>query len=175
MNNLNDMKTDFLTEIAESISTMDTDSLFISYEFLSSMMTEALVVLDFTRKNFRYVPNHDLFLCGYKRETPKQLGYDFFKKVIYPKDLPSWIEINDAIEDGLNNDELPAHNSINYCSFRLRIKNALSSNKNTEYLMIYVKLKPIWTDEQQIVFNPLIFFIMFSIINLLNYLSYEYN
>ena len=148
MINLSDMKDVFFTEITESISTMDADSLFVSYDFFSSMMTEALVVFDFKRQNFRYVPNHDLFLCGYSRETPKQLGYAFLKEVIYPKDLPSWIEIHNAIEDGLNSNELPAYNNINYCSFRLRVKNSLSSKRKSDYLMIYAKLKPIWTDGQ---------------------------
>ena len=146
--NLNDMNNDFFAEIPKSITTMDADTLFVSYELLSGMMAEALVVIDFKKRNFRYVPNHDLFLCGYARETPKQLGYDFFKEVIYPKDLPSWIEIHDAIEDGLNNNELPAYNNINYCSFRLRVKSSLSSKKNPGYLTIYVKLKPIWSNGQ---------------------------
>ena len=147
MANLNGMKDDFFTETPESVSIMDDEASSISYELLSGMMTEALVVLDFKKKAFQYVPNHDLCLCGHTQETPKLLGFDFSKESIHPKDLPFWIDIHNTIVDGLNNNELLA-DKVNYFSFRIRVKSALSSKKNPDYLMIYVKLKPKWVNGQ---------------------------
>lgn len=147
MNTLKFKENDFFIGIVESSPTMDAGEWSIAYDFLSSMMTEAFVVLDFERKNFQYIPNNDLILCGYTQGTRVALGYDFFKKVIHPKDIPFWIDIHNTILDNLNNNELTA-DQINYFSFLFRIKSSLSSNKESDYLMIYVKLKPRWLNEQ---------------------------
>jgi hypothetical protein len=37
-------------------------------EYFSDMMTEAFYIIDFHRRRFRYVADHDFFLCGYKSE-----------------------------------------------------------------------------------------------------------
>ena len=138
---------DFFKEMQENNPTTDTDAWSIAYDFLSNMMTEALVVLDFKRRTFQYIPNHDLILCGYTQETPKMIGYNFFKEVIHPEDMPLWINIHNTLLDSLNNNKLPAE-QVNYFSFLLRVKSFLSSNKKSDYLMTYVKLKPRWVDKQ---------------------------
>lgn len=119
----------------------------IVYDTLSSMITEALVILDFEQKNFRYIPNHDLILCGYTQETPKNLGYDFFKNIIHPNDISFGIKIYNIVLQSLNNNEWLA-DQINYFSFLLRVKSSLSSDNKSNYLMTYVKLKPQWLNEQ---------------------------
>lgn len=119
----------------------------LTYDFLSSMMAEAIVVLDFDQNNFQYIPNNDLILCGYTQETLKKLGYDFFKKVIHPKDISFWADICDAILESLSNNELSV-DQVNYFSFLLRIKSPLSSTRKSDYIMTYVKLKPQWLEEQ---------------------------
>jgi hypothetical protein len=133
--------------IQESSSSIDTDKWFIAYDFLSSMMTEALVVFDFDRKKIQYISNNDLVLCGYTQEMQKTLGYDFFNKSIHPKDILFWKDIHNTILNSLNNGELSA-DQVNYFSFLLRVKSSLSSNRKSDYLMTYVKLKPRWLNEQ---------------------------
>ena len=48
-------KNAFFKGIPENIPTIDTGELSVSRVFLSNIMTEALVVLDFHRKNFSYI------------------------------------------------------------------------------------------------------------------------
>ncbi|WP_278704681.1 response regulator transcription factor [Parabacteroides goldsteinii] len=119
----------------------------LTYDFLSSMMTEAIVVLDFAQNSFQYIPNNDLILCGYTQEALKDLGSDFFKKIIHPKDISFWGDIYDAILKYLSSEELPI-DQVNYFSFLLRIKSSLSSKRKSDYIMTYVKLKPQWLEEQ---------------------------
>lgn len=138
---------DFFKAVHETSPVINEDEWSIVYDLLSSMMTEALIVLDFEQNNFRYIPNHDLILCGYMQEIPKELGYVFFKNVIHPNDMPFWLDTLNAILESLNNDEWLAK-QINYFSFLLRVKSSLSSNNNPDYLMTYIKLKPQWLNEQ---------------------------
>jgi DNA-binding CsgD family transcriptional regulator len=146
MKRSNDINDDSFAEILDCSPTMNAGEWSIVYDFLSSMMTETLIVLDFDLKNFRYIPNNDVILCGYTQETPKALGYDFFKEAIHPKDLSFGKNVYNTILDSLNNDELPAQ--VNYFSFLLRIKSSLLSNRKSDYLMTYVKLKPQYLNEQ---------------------------
>jgi len=147
------MKTNAITEdffkgtIPESISAMGAGEMPMAFEDVSSMMTEALVILDFHQKNFLFMSNHNLSLGGFTLENSKEHGYDFFKKTIHPDDLPFWIDVHHAIIDSLNNDVLPA-DKVNYFSFLLRVRSAFSFKKKTDYLMIYVKMKPKWINEQ---------------------------
>jgi len=141
------MNKDFFEGIHESDPIADTVELSIFYEILSDLMTEPLVVLDFRRKDFHYMPNNDLSLCGYTQEETIEMGYHFFKEAIHPEDLSFWIAVHDAILNSLNNDDLHAC-EVNYFSFQLQIKNALATSKNTKYLLINIKLKPQWHKEQ---------------------------
>ena len=137
----------FSKKIPERGDKPDEGELYIPYESLSNMMTEAFVVLDFQRKTFPYISNHALSLCGYSQEAIKSLGFNFFKEVIHLKDLPFWIEIYHTVSDSLNNDKLET-DKVNYFSFILRIKNPFLSKRKSNYLKIYVKLKPEWSDNQ---------------------------
>lgn len=147
MKQTNAITDDFFRGICKRIPAMDVGAMSISYKDMSNMMTEALVVLDFHQKNFLYMSNHDLSLCGYTQEKPQELGYDFFKDAIHPKDLPFWINVHNTILESLNNYELPTDN-VNYFSFLLRVKSSFTSHKRSHYIMIYVKLKPKWFNEQ---------------------------
>lgn len=131
----------------ENNSTMGADGWSIAYDFLSSMMADTLVVLDFGQKIFQYIPDNGLILCSCTQETPIALGYDYFEKVIHPKDMPFGENIHTIILDSLNNGELLA-DQVNYFSFLLRVKSSLSSNAKSNYLMAYVKLKPQWVNSQ---------------------------
>jgi hypothetical protein len=102
MKRSNAVNDDIFKETRENSPTMDASKWSIVYHFLSNMMTEALVVLDFDQKNFRYIPNNDLILCGYTQETPKELGFDFFKEAIHPKDLSFWKNVHKTILDSLS-------------------------------------------------------------------------
>lgn len=136
-----------MAQSLENSPIIDVGDWSIMYDFLSSTMTEAILVLDFERKNFQYISNNDLILSGYTQETAMALGYDFFKKVLHPKDIPFGKDIHTIILNSLNNGELPME-QIDYFSFLLRIKTSLSPSEKSDYLMTYVKLKPHWMNSQ---------------------------
>jgi len=138
---------DFLKGKSENIPSMEAGELSVLCKFLSRMMTEAFVVLDFRRKNFFYASNHALSLCGHSQEETKALGFDFFKEALHPEYLSFATAVYQIIFESLNNDELEA-DEVNYFSFLLRVKNAFSSKQKPDYLKIYVKLFPIFTAEQ---------------------------
>lgn len=130
----------FSKGIADNSPTAETDEWSVAYDFLSGMMAETLVVLDFCGKNFQYMPRY-----GYKQDTSIALGYDFLKKMIHPEDMYFGENIHTIILDSLNSDELQV-NQVNYFSFLLQIKSTLLFNGKCDYLMTYIKLKPRWVN-----------------------------
>jgi len=113
---------------------------------LSSLINEALLVVDFQQENFLFVANHDLFLCGYSPEKVKGLGFKFFEEALHPNDYPLWNDIRETIKNRINEDEMSA-DEINYFSFTLRFRCPLIEKKKNQpkkYIMVYWKLKPQW-------------------------------
>lgn len=80
-------------------------------------------------------------------EQTDALNVAFFKEVIHPEDLHFWIEVYHAFIEILNNDELKA-DEVDYFSFSIRVKSAFSLNGNPDYLKIYVKMFPQWTNKE---------------------------
>lgn len=114
------------------------------YDFLSNMISDSLIVLDFGQKSFNHISKNGLISCISTDET---LDYDCFKKIIHPNDRCFLEDVYNTIQDSFNNNELSI-NKIDYFSFLLRIDNNLSSNEKSSYFMTYVKLKPQWENEQ---------------------------
>ena len=131
------------------ISTFETDEkeLPLEYGDLSEMMAEALLVLDFQKRNFKYVSNHELCLCGHTQESVMAQGYEFFEDAVFPDDLNLWIDMHNKILKCLYCDELPA-DKINYFACTFRVKNSFSGVDKTQYIMVYLKLKPKWLNGQ---------------------------
>jgi DNA-binding CsgD family transcriptional regulator len=113
----------------------------------ASMSNDAIYVIDFREKQFRYVSEHDLFLCGHSQYEVLNLGYDFFPKIVHPEDLPLWEKMHTDILKYLLGPEDQLEN-INYFSFTLRIKNLLQIAERQKYLMVHHKLKPVFQDDQ---------------------------
>ena len=146
MERINTKIDDYFEGIPKSAPIMGEDDLQISFPDFSSMMTEALFVLDFQKRSFLYVSPHNLFLCGYSIEKVKDEGYYFFRSILHPDDLPQWIEIHVAILKSLYNNKLSTER-INYFGCTLRLRNLLSYKDNEpDYLMVYLKIKPKFQD-----------------------------
>jgi DNA-binding CsgD family transcriptional regulator len=114
------------------------DTLSISLEDIALMSQEAVYVIDFRRRNFNYIANNNLFLCGHSGGEALRLGYDFYPKVIHSDDLPLLIDMHSAMIQRLycmNGSE-----GVNYFSFTVRIKN------ESGYLMVYHKIKPVFAE-----------------------------
>ena len=101
---------------------------------------EAIYVLDFLKRGFHFVANRDFFLCGHNMEEAVLLGYDFYPRVVYGKDLELFQDMHIAILQRLHNMDRP--DKVNYFSFAVRKKNA------ARYLMVYHKLKPIFAEDK---------------------------
>jgi hypothetical protein len=104
----------------------------------SSMCIAAVYVIDFYKRGFHYVANHDLFLCGHSKEVAISLGYDFYPKLIHRDDLPLLVEMHTAIVKRLA--KMNDADGINFFAFTIRIKNGY------DYLMAHHKIKPIFVD-----------------------------
>ena len=53
-------------------------------------------ILDYYKKNFLYVANNPLFLCGYSREEVKGMGFDFFLQCTPKEEHNMLHEINEV-------------------------------------------------------------------------------
>jgi DNA-binding CsgD family transcriptional regulator len=85
---------DFFKGIPESSPTTDAGEGPIAYDFLSSMMTEAFVVLDFEQKNFRY---NFSFLLRVKSAFPSNRKSDYLMTCVKLK--PQWL--NEQLRYGI--------------------------------------------------------------------------
>jgi DNA-binding CsgD family transcriptional regulator len=109
------------------------------YDF-SNMCVEAVYVIDFLKRGFHFVGRHDLFLCGHTVDEAMADGYDFYPKIVCPKDLPLLMNMHAAILRRIQSINHPE--AINYFSFFIRIKNG------SKFLMTYHKLKPVFVEGQ---------------------------
>lgn len=114
------------------------DNLPFDLDIFSAMCIEAVYVIDFRKRKFRYVADHDFFLCGHSAEKAMALGYEFYPEVIHPEDLPLMEEMHAAILRRLCNMNDPG--GVNFFSFTVRIKNAPG------YLMAHHKIKPVFVN-----------------------------
>lgn len=55
-----------------------------------------IYVIDYYRRNFFYVSDNPLFLCGMKAGKVKEMGYEFYIRQVPEYDLPLLLEINKA-------------------------------------------------------------------------------
>jgi len=137
------MSIDFKSEgLSEDVPAIEDEKFLEAFTDISDMMSEALIVLDFKKRNYLHVSPHNLFLCGHTPEKVKEEGYEFFKIALHPDDLPLWRDIHAAILKSLYNNILPAER-INFFGCTLRIRSFLSEeDRKPDYLMAYLKIKP---------------------------------
>lgn len=147
MERSNSIQNDLFKEKLDISLAIDIAEWSIICDILSSMMTEVLIILDFERKVIQCMPNNNQILNGHTSESSKEIGYDIIEKLIHPKDISFVKEIFHIMKESLCNDELPA-DQVNYFSFLLSMKNSLSPNKKLDYLMNYVKLKPLLVNNE---------------------------
>jgi len=136
------MTDEFFKGIPKRVLEVDVAAVPNEYADLADIISEGLIVLDFQRKNFLYVSDHDLFLCGHSQKRAKELGYEFFGEVLHPTDLLVWQRIHVAILKNLYGN-VQSRERINHFACTLRFKCSFSKAP----LMIYLKLKPQWRNE----------------------------
>jgi len=62
---------------------------------VSRLTYMSMYVIDYQRKEFEYVSDNPLFLCGYTPEEVRRLGYVFYFKHVSPHDLEMLIKVNE--------------------------------------------------------------------------------
>jgi DNA-binding CsgD family transcriptional regulator len=131
-----------------SLSTMAGDeNCVIEIDTFANLCIEAIYVIDFKKRCFSYVSDHDLFLCGHPKDEVLRLGYDFYSEIVHKDDMPRLVEMHQkilkylCIPDSINND-------ISYFSCTFRIKNYMHQGKRPKYLMVYQKLIPKFVDNE---------------------------
>jgi len=98
---------DYFKGIPKRIPAINEEKISLAFADFSDIMLEAFVVLDFQKRTILHAPQHYLYLCGYTPEMVETKGYDFFKDVLHPEDLPLWKEIHVAVLKTLYSKELP--------------------------------------------------------------------
>ncbi len=57
---------------------------------------QSIYIIDYHQKNFLYVSNNPLFLCGKTAEEVKSMGYGFYLSVVPEEEVNMLLEINEA-------------------------------------------------------------------------------
>lgn len=108
------------------------DEVFVNHELFTDMMTEATCIIDYQKRNFYDVGNHDFFLCGYLPEKVKSMGYQFFNEIVHPDDIPLWAEMHyDMLRSLIDYEFTP--DEVHYFSCTFHIKNSLQFRASPLY------------------------------------------
>jgi len=120
------------------------DAAFIRHlDLMASITTESIYVLDVVQEQFCYISPHAPFLCGHPAEEAMSSGYDFFRKIIYPEDLPLWQNMYDAI---LRYDGDQSKVDFFCCTFRLQQRYSFLEDPLPQ--MVFQRMKPIREDDE---------------------------
>lgn len=103
---------------------------------LARVANLSLYLIDYHKREFLYVSSNQLFLCGYDREEVKNLGYDYYPKVVHQEDLPLLLEVNEKGFEYFYKQDPEVRNSL-FISYDFRM-----CHKNGHVFMVNHKLTP---------------------------------
>jgi DNA-binding CsgD family transcriptional regulator len=118
-----------------------------TFDYCTRTSAEAMCVVDFFERQFRYVSVHDLFLCGYSREQVMKLGYDFYPEIVHPDDLQLLIKMHRVILNSPYILEKEMQENIYFFYFTVKIKNYPCLYQQN-YLMTCCKIRPVFIDNK---------------------------
>lgn len=122
------------------------DNFTYSIDLLSSITTERFYVIDVPASRICYVRPNEFFLCDHSVEDVLKLGYDFYKKIVYPDDLPLWEKMRKAVFLYLS--DFKKQVDVDYFSCTFRLYNKYSFISRPLLQMIYQRMRPIWVDNK---------------------------
>ena len=67
-----------------------------TFEALSRVVYQSLYIIDYNKKNFLYVSNNPLFLCGLTTQEVKKMGYAFYLNHVPEQEQTMLTELNIA-------------------------------------------------------------------------------
>ncbi|MDR3143163.1 MAG: helix-turn-helix transcriptional regulator [Tannerellaceae bacterium] len=98
---------------------------------------KSIYVIDYYKKNFLYVSDNPLFLCGMSAEEVQEMGYEFYINQVPESNLPLLLEINRA--GFIFAENVPGENRLEYTlSYDFQIKQPKRKN-----LLINHKITPL--------------------------------
>lgn len=83
----------------EGISENDykkTELIISSLKAYARLTYNSIYVIDYYRKNFLYVSDNPIFLCGYRPDKVKEMGFQFYLNNVPTEELSMLLEINKA-------------------------------------------------------------------------------
>ena len=106
-------------------------------ECMSRLTYQSIYVIDYWKKNFLYVSDNPLFLCGRTRDEVLAKGYDFYFEVCEQSELAALVEINEAAFRFYN--RLPVADRTAYSiSYNFHIRDTVSGKSR----LIHHKVPP---------------------------------
>ena len=106
---------------------------------------KSIHVIDYQKKEFEYVSENPLFLCGHSAEEVKEMGCHFYFNYVIEEDVELLHRMNTVGFDFY--ESIPLNERINYsisCDFQIK-------NKDGEVILVNQKLTPIYlTDDGKI-------------------------
>lgn len=103
---------------------------------------QSVYIINYQQRNFEYVSDNPLFLCGLTSDEVKELGYDFYFKNVGEQDLNLLLKINQIGFDFF--DDLPVSERKDYTiSYDFHI---INEKKNS--ILINHKLTPLFLNEE---------------------------
>ena len=103
---------------------------------------QSIYLIDYQKKNFEYVSDNPLFLCGHTAKEVEQMGYAFYFKYVLESDLQMLLKINSKgfeYYDQLSMEER-THYTISY-DFHLK-------NNEGKVFLINHKLTPLFLNQE---------------------------
>lgn len=133
----------FSKNTVEEISVQEKDQLknYLQVtEAFSRIGYMSVYIIDYQNKNFEYVSDNPLFLCGHSADEVRMMGYNFYFKYVKKKDLDLLLKINQVGFDFYERIPVPERKmyTISY-DFHLLNKN--------KAILINHKLTPIFLTE----------------------------
>ncbi len=83
-------------KISPEISYDNIDNIINDIKAFSRLTYKSVYIIDYYKRDFLYVSDNPLFLCGLTSEEVKQLGYNFYLNNVPEEDLDFLLEINIA-------------------------------------------------------------------------------
>jgi len=63
---------------------------------MSRIIYQSLYIIDYNKKNFLYVSDNPLFLCGLTTQEVKEMSYEFYLRYVPPEEQKMLVELNTA-------------------------------------------------------------------------------
>ncbi len=109
---------------------------------ISNVSNSCFYLLDYTERNFAYIPDNELLLCGYTVEEAERMGINFLEKILHPDDHELLDRIITKGFDFLN--RVAPHDRINYMGiYDLRLV-----TKSGKVRLANIKFCPFIMDEK---------------------------